>query len=214
MEDLTYYIIYLIAFATSASAFSFNSIVWLRVLSAISSFCYVLYYFLFPSEPLWLDIITEGSLIIINVFMLFSASYKKSKVKFTEDEEEIFAAYFSRFSAFQFFKLMRIAIWEDFKTNDLLIEKGKTVEHLYFIYNGTALVQLNSNKNIPLEDGAFIGELSFSLSAPATADVRILNPSRIVCWNQTELKSLLKRNPRLKTHLNTLITEDLAHKLS
>ncbi len=216
MDELTWpaYVVFFLAYAASICAFSFNSIVYLRIFTAVSASFYVMYYYFFFESPLWLDIGTQSILILINVFMLALLAYRQKMVKFSEEEKEIYQGLFSRLSAFEFFKLVKTGHWKTFEKDEILLTKGEVAPSIYFIYNGEAKVILGNDRTVSLLDGAFIGEMSFSLSKPANADVVVAVPSRILYWNQEELKEFLERNPAMKGHFGNIITEDLAKKLN
>jgi hypothetical protein len=207
------YLIYLLAYGASIMAFSFKSIYLLRIFVAVSSTFYVIYYYFFPVEPMWLDIISEAFLVFLNLGMLLYLSYSHSKVVFSEEEKEVFQGIFNQLSSFEFYKLIKIAKWKDYEERTLIIEKNIEVQNLYLIYNGEAQVVVNNEKSLTLRDGAFIGEISFNSGKLATADIYCQPNTRMVCWDQKELKEFLKRNPNTKEHFNTIITQDLTKKL-
>lgn len=207
------YLIYLLAYGASILAFSFKSIYMLRIFVAVSSTFYVIYYYFFPVEPMWLDIISEAFLVFLNLGMLLYLSYSQSKVVFSNEEKELYEGIFSSLSTFEFFKLIKMASWKDFSVEERIIEKNTEVKDLFLIYNGEAHVVSDNDKKVTLHDGAFIGEISFNSGKLATADIYCQPMTRMVCWDQKELKEFLKRNPNTKEHFNTIITQDLTKKL-
>ena len=214
MDSWPSYLIYAIAYAMSVAAFSFNSINVLRILTIISSSCYALYYFIFPTDPLWLDILTESVLVIINVFMLLYLWSKQRQLIFNVEEKEIHHAIFSSLTPFQFFKLIKCATWVTLAENIKLLTRGETVKSIYFIYNGEAQVVLSPDRQVELADGYFIGERSFTLGHISNADVYTSKPSRMVQWKHDDLKELFKRNPDLKRSFSDIISIDMAKKLN
>jgi hypothetical protein len=209
------YVLYALAYGGALVAFSMSSIFWLRLLTMVSSACYVVYYFVFPASPLWPDIISEGGLVALNVVMLIVLMRRRAQIKFTEEEKELHSSIFSNLSSFEFFKLMRAAEWKSYGPGHTIAKKGQVVPSLYFIYNGAADVMAAENAKIAeLGDGNFAGEISFKLKQPATATVRIKEPTRIVEWSQENLHGLLKRNPAMRNCVETLISTDMARKLT
>lgn len=212
-EDWVYYIIYFVAYGAALAAFSFNSILWLRVFTVISSLFYVIYYFTYPAEPLWLDILTEGSLVIVNLVMLVTLTIRQKTMSFSKEEEELKGGVFSRLSKFEFYKLMRLAKWRTAQVGERLIIKGQETTQLYLIYSGEANVYFDETYDVDIADGTFLGELSFSLFEKAKTDVTIKEKSRLVYWNQDDLWDLLERNPSMRVHFSEIITEDLVRKM-
>lgn len=64
-----------------------------------------------------------------------------------------------------------------------------------------------------LKDGSFIGQMSFITGGSATATVRALEPTRYLAWSKKNLRSLLKRNPSMKSAMQTVLSTDLTRKL-
>ncbi|NOT35777.1 MAG: cyclic nucleotide-binding domain-containing protein [Saprospiraceae bacterium] len=207
------YVVYFLAYGASMLAFSFRSIYFLRIFTIISSSLYALYYFVFPVQPMWIDIVSESALVILNLVMFLYLSYSQSKVNFTVEEKELYDGLFHRLSAFEFFKLVKSAKWSTYNTQEKLIEKNQKVRGIYLIYSGEAHVIRADDKKIILKDGAFIGELSFNSGNLASADIFVQPMTRLIYWDQEELKEFLKRNPSTKEHFNAIITDDLGKKL-
>ncbi|MDH3245755.1 MAG: cyclic nucleotide-binding domain-containing protein [Saprospiraceae bacterium] len=214
MESWPSYLLFASAFGLSVAAFSSSSIIVLRTLTIISSICYAFYYFIFPADPLWLDIMTECILIIINGVMLIYLYARHQKISFNKEEKEIYQAIFSSLTPFQFFKLIKSAKWVNFAKNIKLLSKDSVVESIYFIYNGKAKVVLGPHREVELSDGYFIGERSFSLGQRANADVITTQPSKMLRWSQEELKDLFSRNPQLERSFKNVISQDMAKKLN
>jgi hypothetical protein len=208
------YIIFLIASALSLLAFVFKSIALLRIFTVASSLLFVIYYYVFQPEPLWMDVLSEGVTVGINAVMLLILAIQERKIQFTEEEKEIYQGIFSRLTPFEFFKLIKQAHWKNYEKGDVLIRKDQHAGSIYLIYNGEVRVYLDENREVQLRDGAFIGELSFSLARPANADVVVQTHTRLLYWGQVELRGLLERNPAMKEHFNAIITTDLAKKLA
>lgn len=207
------YVVYIVAYCASFAAFSFNSIYWLRGLTIFSSFLFVLYYYIFPVEPLWIDIIAESGMVIINLLMIMRIMNQRKAMSFTEEEKEVYEAFFSNFSSFEFYKLIRKGRWVNVSAGKKLIAKDEPVHDVYFIYNGRLSVRLKNGEVVELSDGFFVGERSFETRELANADVNVLQSSRLISWKQEELHDLLNRNPAMKNSFDSMLHKDLAKKL-
>lgn len=212
-ESWLSYVVYIIAYAASIMAFSFKSIYLLRIFVAISSTFYAIYYYFFAVEPMWLDIISELFLVLLNLGMLIYLSYSQSRVVLSSEEKDLYNGIFNSLSSFEFYKLIKIANWKVYEEEERIIEKNKKVESIYLIYNGEAHVMSEGVKKAVLQDGAFIGEISFNSGKHATADIYCQPMTRVVCWDQNKLKEFLNRNPNTKEHFSGIITQDLTKKL-
>jgi CRP-like cAMP-binding protein len=111
-------------------------------------------------------------------------------------------------------KLMRIAKWHQAAPGDVLTVQGQPLESMMMIYNGRLAVEKNGKQFAELLDGNFIGEVSFISGGAATATVRAIEPTRYVAWKKTEMDALLKRNPAMRTAMQSMFSTDLSKKLS
>ena len=211
--DWSSYIIYFFAYGASLAAFSFSSIYWLRGLTVFSSLLFMVYYFIYPADPLWMDILAEISMVVLNLVMLLILISKQRKIHMTADEREVFEAFFGGFSKFEFFKLIKKGKWLNLKVGHKIINKDTDLNDVYFLYNGRLNVQLENDKVVELSDGYFVGERSFATQERANADVVVTVPSKVIAWKQVELRDLLKRNPAMKNSFDSLLYQDLAKKL-
>lgn len=207
-------LLYLLAFGTSVVAFAQKSMIMLRALIVVSSTSYVLYYFLYPPLPMWPDIITETVAVMVNLVMLVVLIRQERGGGFSEEEKDLYSAFFGNFSAFEFIKLIRSARWETLEEGSELAVQDVHQETLYFIYDGMVEVWQDGTRVNTLFSGYFIGEISFTLGKPANATVRLGAPSRLLAWNQEDLKNFLQRNPSLKSKFDAMISTDLAQKLT
>lgn len=213
-KDAISYAIYALAYFTSIIAFSMSSMYWLRILTILSSACYVVYYYIYPASPLWLDIIAEGVFVLVNIAMFAVLIRQKSKLIFTEEEKLLHQTYFASLSPFDFIKLMRIAHWKTLDAGYKFAEQGKTVTHLTFIYDGKADIIGNDKKVAEVITGSFVGEISFKLKQPANATVLSQKNTHIIQWPQDKLHEFLDKNPGMKNCFEGLISTDLAMKLT
>ncbi|MEZ4951537.1 MAG: cyclic nucleotide-binding domain-containing protein [Saprospiraceae bacterium] len=213
MDSWMAYALYIIAYGTAIAAFSFNSIFWLRMFTVISSFCYVLYYYIFPVEPLWMDVVSEGALVSVNVFMIVNTWNKNRKLDLTFEEKEIYNGVFSSFSPFGFYKLIRAGHWQNLQPGVCLTCMGEELDSVFFIYNGSVDVRFEGSEGFQLADGYFLGEMSISVERWAAAEVYVAAPSRIISWKKKDLEDLLSRNPAMRKEFEAVVTQDLMRKL-
>ncbi len=209
-----FYILYALAFGASLLAFARNSMIWLRSLMIVSSCSFIIYYFAFPAEPLWLDMSTEFLYIILNVINLVLLLRQRREFYFSEEAKNLYTAYFQGFSPFEYHKLMQAGRWETLPADSVLTTEGKEVQRLVFLYDGMVDVQKGDISVAELGAGTFIGEISFTLGKAATATVKCLLPTRVLGWDQQELHAFLARNPGMKPKFENMIAGDLARKLT
>lgn len=213
-EGKEYYVIlYAAAYLAGMFAFSSSSMYRLRLFVVISSTAFAVYYLLYPKEPLWIDVAAESLVVCINVIMLIHLWHQSRSSRFTAEEKEVYNAFFTGFSPFEFFKLMSIAEWKNYVPGEIMTEQGQYVENIYFIYDGKAVV-IQDGKNVAMVSaGRFVGEISYKLKTPANAMVVVSEPCRAVVWPQDKLHDLLVRNQSMGRVFESMISVDLARKL-
>ena len=88
---------------------------------------------------------------------------------------------------------MKIAKWKVIAPEVTIIEENQPMTELLMIYNGDVEVLVASKKVNELEDGQYVGEMSFLSDGVASATVKTKRQTEIVTWGQQELKDLTKK---------------------
>lgn len=208
------YMLYGVAYGTSLIAFVMTRINWLRAFFIISSACYALYYFIFPVEPLWLDIISEGAFVLVNIIMLAWVFWTYKRIRLSENEQHLYDSQFETMPLQDYAKLLKHARWKILEKDAVLIKRHNPVDELYYMFSGEALVSVSQDRSVLRSSGSVFGELSYNTAKPAVATVVITNRSVLVSWNQKALQKLCKSNDRIAASINTLLSTQMANKLS
>jgi len=195
-------------------AYLLRDILWLRLLTILSCFAGIVFNYWIPSEPLWSVIAWNSVFAVINIVQIAIIIKERTGIHFSEEEQELYQTLFKNFAPFEFMKLMRIAKWHQAAPGDVLTVQGQPLESMMMIYNGRLAVEKNGKQFAELLDGNFIGEVSFISGGAATATVRAIEPTRYVAWKKTEMDALLKRNPAMRTAMQSMFSTDLSKKLS
>lgn len=185
----------------------------LRALSVCAGAVGILYNYLVPNGPLWLVIFWLCVFITINALRIAHLIYEAKKVKFINEERELFETLFRNFSPVEFMKQLRISEWRAGGDGDVLATEGQDVTDLTLIYNGEVVIEKNGAEVARSRDGTLVGEMSFIQGGAATATVRAARETRLLIWPKKELQKLLKRNPTMDVAMNSVFTSDLARKL-
>lgn len=186
----------------------------LRLLVLAGSVFYILYYFLFPEEPLWDAIITSVILILANLFVLFQIILERTTLNMTPEEKELFDA-FDTLSPGQFRHIARIAQWKTAtgEEGDTLTWEAQPSRALFYIAEGVISVD-KAGRLFRLPAGNFVGEIAYVLGRETTATTVAPSGVRYVEWNSDALRKLSARKPNLGNAITALLTRDLARKLS
>jgi CRP-like cAMP-binding protein len=211
-----------LAFILIAASFMVKDMLWLRSLSVTASFASLFYNFTVTATPLWTPIFWNFFFISLNIYHVSKILLESRGITFNEKETELYDLLFKTLSPLEFVKLNKICIWKKAGVGEILIKEGEQVNALMLIYNGCCDIVIKDKdthleKSVAeLKDGQFIGEMSFLTEKVATATVIVHHPTEYLIWNQSELKSLMSRNPSLlfslQKAMGTQITEALKGK--
>ena len=195
-------------------AYLLRDILWLRFLTILSCFAGIVFGYLVRGGPLWTYIAWNVLFAIINIVQIAIIIRERSGVSFTEEEKELHETLFKKFAPFEFMKLMRIAEWRQVAPGEIVTTEGQQLDEVMFIYNGLLAVEVNGEKKAELQDGHFMGELSFISGGTATATVRAIEPTRYIAWSKKDINHLLTRNPTMHIAMQGMLTMDLSRKLT
>ena len=184
----------------------------LRLLVLGGTALYILYYFLFPEQPLWDAIITSLILGAANLWVLFKIMYERTTFAMTDEERTLFEA-FETLNPGQFRKVLRSANWHTAIGDELLCIEHQNADRLYYLLVGKAKVEKNQNE-FTINASSFVGEIAFVLNGSYSASVKAQPGLRYVEWRSEDLRSLSKKNAALHNALIALFNRDLASKLA
>ena len=185
---------------------------FLRGFILTGTFFYILYYYFISDTPLW-DAIWASSMIgTANLIMIGIILREKSTVGMSLEMLTLLQS-FPTLNPGQFRQIMkhadRITANEDLK----ICSKGVRPDHLYFVSAGWVLL-FGDGKSVQIGSGNFIGEISFLMDGPATADVMAPKGTKLVRWDRNNLIALMGKSQRLSNAISALFNKDIARKLS
>jgi len=195
-------------------AYLLRDILWLRFLTILSCFAGIIFNYFVPATPLWTVIGWNTLFAIINIVQIAIIIKERTGIQFTEEEKELHETLFKKFAPFEFMKLMRIAEWRQAEPGEIITTEEQPLEEVMMIYNGLLAVEVKGEKKAELQDGHFIGEVSFISGGAATATVRAIEPTRYIAWPKKEIDRLLTRNPSMHIAMQGMFTKDLSKKLT
>ena len=195
-------------------AYILKDILWLRLLTILSCIAGITFNYFVPATPLWSVIGWNVLFAAINIIQIAIIVRERSGIHFTEEEQELHETLFKQFAPFEFMKLLRIGKWSQAKSGDVLAVEQQPVDSVMLIYNGRLSVESKGKEVAQLQDGNFIGEMSFITGGVATATVRTLEPTRYLSWPKAEIDKLLRRNPSMQSKMQGTFSVDLSKKLA
>ena len=203
-------IVFFIANTIYCSAYIVKDILWLRVLT-IAAGMLTLPYFLFQSS--YSAVFWQTAFVSINLFHVILLMIARRPVKLTKDQQILHNMVFRNFTSREVRSILEIATWHTGAPNEILIVSGQQEPVLYLIQYGRTEVFQDGQIVDWYGPGTFMGELRFITGKPAVADVVFSTEARYVAWDTAALQKLLKRNARLKTAFEALISANIASKL-
>jgi len=206
--------LYGIAFGASMLAFVMTSMQKLRFLIVLSSSAYAIYYYLYPAEPLWLDVGSELALVLINGFMMLYLAWSNSRISFDQREQFLYEHEFSDLTRVEFNRLLKISEWHLEAPGFVYTVAGKPLSDIYYLISGRAEAALPDGNTVTVPQGNVIGEVSYRLECPASATVTSTESCMCLRWDQEELRSLCKKTLNIKRAVDNVLSSHMARKLS
>jgi CRP-like cAMP-binding protein len=207
-------VLYFVAFTSSMLAFVMNSMQKLRILTVLSSSCFVFYYYYKPTGTEWLDVASELTLVIINVLMIIYLTWNDSKIKFDQRELFLYKNEFSELTRIEFNRLLEISEWHLEAKGFVYSVEGQTLEDINYLISGDVEAKLPDGTAVTVPPGNVIGEVSFRLQCPASATVTGLNTCMCLRWNQNQLRELCATDNNIKGAVDNVLSLNMARKLS
>ena len=189
-----------------------KDILWLRLLTVVAGSVLLAYYVLLP-VPLWAAIGWNVVFLAINLRQIHVLLLERRPVRLTPDELRLHQLAFRSLSQREFAKLLRLAHWENVVADQRFVSKGQPLDRIMVIADGRACVQIAGAPGVELRPGCFVGEMSFLTGQTPNADVVATEPTRLVTWPQSELRTFLGRDAELRAIVQMAIGEDLVAKL-
>ncbi|MBK9248533.1 MAG: cyclic nucleotide-binding domain-containing protein [Ignavibacteria bacterium] len=198
----------------NAAAYSVRNIMTLRILVVVAAVFDIIYTARVVSDP-WAagtDMMWNGVFILINAYQLW-VLYRDSRFSYSAEERDIYTRIFHSLSPTTFRKLLSIAEWRDIDDGTTLTSEGETVQNLYLIYRGLAVVLVGEHIVAHCGENNFIGEMSFLTGKSATASVRSAALSRCVVWTKADLQALVDKNDDVLAGLQMVFSRNLVDKI-
>lgn len=197
-----------------ALAFAMRNILYLRILTILSSVFAMLFYTYSAHTPIWFGISWESVFITINIFQIILLFYERRKIAFSKEEQEIYQNVFPHFLPGQYKKLLRISTFAEADKGEILIAQGAQVPYLILIYKGMTSIIINGKTVNYCGSGSLLGEMSFLSGEPARATVKAVQPTKYIMWLQEDLRKLLEHDHEMREVMQTVFNKDLIKKLA
>jgi CRP-like cAMP-binding protein len=149
--------------------------------------------------------------VMVNIYVISRLIYDRMAV-YKDEQERYLSRTFNQFSPGMFRKLMAIGHMNKAYSVTRLSTEGKRLDRLYFVIDGGISIE-KEGRQFDYMAGAFIGEVAYLTSMPASATVLIPESTNYVVWHHAALRSLGKKHPDLKARLEAMFNQDMARKV-
>ena len=184
----------------------------LRGLLLIGTLFYILYYYFISDAPLWGAIWSSSVIGITNFAMMLLIVWEKSTIGMAPDMLKLYRA-FPTLNPGQFRKIMKHADWITADADTQLCTQNVRPDCLCLVSSGEMILR-RDGCDVSIGPGNFIGEISFLLGGPATADVIAPKGVEYVRWDRDRLVAQMNKSMGLSNAISALFNKDIAQKLS
>lgn len=184
----------------------------LRVLVLIGTGFYIAYYYFVSDVPLW-DAIGASAIIgVANLWVMGLILLERTTLGMSEKMLGLYQ-FFPTLNPGQYRKIMRTARWIKAEEDTQISKAGLRLNHLFLIASGDMILK-RDGVEVRIGEGNFVGEISYLIDGPATADVIAPAGTEFVRWERKQLSAQLEKSPALSNGLSALFNRDIARKLS
>jgi CRP-like cAMP-binding protein len=203
-----------LSFAVTAASLAMRDMLLLRFLGVVSGLLGISYNYFLPGGPLWLVIFWLVIFSLIHLWRIYGIFSERRAVRFSEEERELHSTIFRGFDTVEFMRLLNIAERKSFSKGYQILDENISSNNLFVIVEGKALVKRKDLAIAELGPGSVIGEISFLNGGRTTAAVYAETQLRCLSFTHEKLTDLFNRYPVMRLSMNSLISADLAVKLT
>jgi hypothetical protein len=183
----------------------------LRLLILCGTTFYGLFYFFGNASPLWVPLTWSFVQGAANLSVIVRLLIERTTFNMSPREKALYRA-FSLLSPGEFRRLLRVCAWQDIETETDLTREDAANDRLYYILSGKAEVT-KSESRFHLDEGSFVGELSYLIDAPASATVRAEPGAVVASWAHADLRRVERRHPAIQIAMREILNVDLVGKV-
>jgi len=186
--------------------------VTMRVLLLVGTVLYVWYYCVIADAPLWEAVYTSVAMGLANLAGLFLLTARKSRLALPPKHRDIYPL-FDGLLPGDFRQLINLAERRVLTETLTLTYENQPLEKLYYVISGTLTVtKLGNQFRMPSE--VFVGEVAYMTGQTASATTTLHDGAEILEWDVSLLQRQGAKNARFKMALESIISQDLAQKVS
>lgn len=198
-----------------AISYAMRDIMWLRVITVVACFVdFVVYYFIRPGQPLWVQLGMNVLFILINLYQLYVLWQDKQAEVFHGEQAWLYKHVFPLLSPGEFKRLLKLGSWQTLAPQQLVLHKDSVVEQLGFVVTGRldALWGTTVLNSVPA--GGLVGEISYLTGKTASATVVAGLETRLFSLAHSALDKLKLERPELHNKVLYILSRNVIEKLA
>jgi Cyclic nucleotide-binding domain len=201
-----------LSYVIIAISYFLTNVFWLRVAAVVGLFLEILYFRLTGTNAS-AGIPWDSVFIAINLYQLIWLVRDRINSRLPEEDGDMLRQSFAGLDDSQIAKLLKAADWKNYVEGDVLTRQDAPVDSLYYLFSGSASVEIDGAIVTNLERGSFIGEIAYLTGNPATAKVTIEEPSRALVFSKMRMAKVMASDKQISGILYQLLGRDLAQKM-
>lgn len=184
----------------------------MRVLILVGTAFYIIYYYFISSAPLWDAILTSMVIGAANIWVICAILIERTTFTMSPKMVALYRS-FPTFNPGQFRKIMKTAQWVIAEEDTQITKAGVHLDHLFMVVSGNMVLRRDGVAS-HIGPGHFVGEISYLIGGPASADVFAEKGTEYVFWERSLLAKQTKKSLALSNALDALLNRDVARKLA
>lgn len=197
-----------------ALSYAMRSIRWLRIITvAACTLDIVIYYYIRPGQPMWVQMVMSVLFIVINADQLYVLWKEGREDIFEPEARQLYASVFRLLSPGEFRRLLGVGSFLSLNKGDVLLHKDTHPDAISVVLSGALVVKLGDEALNRILVGGFAGEMSYFTGYPASVDVEAESATRVFRVTLVEFERLRHTHPDMHMKLTGILGRDIAEKL-
>ena len=188
-----------------------RTLLWLRIFviaSAVLGISYSVFILSDPVSTFW-----ETCLIVVNVAQLLLANWRNLRARFSDDERTLVGRHLPGLSRGEARALLDAGTWHRLEDGAPMTTEGVAVDHLSYLAQGAASVEVGGVCVSHCREGDFIGEMTALTGLPATATVRAEGECLVWRIEAGRLRAVLRTRSALEREVDAAFARNYREKI-
>lgn len=186
-----------VAYAAMAAALLVRDILWLRILGIFANLGFIAANLASRNGPNYTFMAWSALFVAINCGQIALLWIERFRTDLSDEDRDLHAAVFSNLPTTEFRRLLAAGKRTTFPIGEILVGEGGRRDDVIVIEHGVADVSRSGQVIAQRKDGDMIGEMAFVTHRPFSAQIRVTDTLRAVCWQKDTLQRLFVRRPSL-----------------